>query len=127
MNPSSVLSGGTGNSRMSLDPELRIHLRGVMDELHAAVPQILGRPFSAKMAKPNAILRSTERNTGGEPSMLLDWRKQAPMEIEVILGNPIRIAREKGIELPRMQSMYALLKMSALRRQEDAQAAKSKL
>lgn len=127
MNPSSVLSGGTGNSRMSLDPELRIHLRGVMDELAAAVPRILGRPFTDKMAKPEAILRSTERNTTGEPSMLIDWRKRAPMEIEVILGNPIRIARDKGIELPRMQAMYALLKMAQLRRDEDAQAAKSKL
>jgi ketopantoate reductase len=32
------------------------------------------------------------------------------MELEVILGNPIRIARAHGIQMPRLQTLYALLK-----------------
>ena len=44
--------------------------------------------------------------------MLLDWEEGKTMELEVILGNPIRIAREQGYEMPRMQSLYALLKMT---------------
>lgn len=124
MNPSAVLSGGTGNSRMSLDPELRIHLQGCMDEIFEAVPRIVGRSFTEKMAKPDRILKSTERNTEGIPSMLIDWRKKAPLEIEVILGEPVREARRKGVELPRLQTMYALLKMAQTRRKEDAEKAK---
>lgn len=128
MNPSSVLSGGTTNSRMSLDPELRLHLRACMDEIFATAPQILGIPFDDKKhASPERILKSTERNTAGKPSMLLDWQAGRPMELEVILGNPIRIARRDGIEMPRLQTLYALLKMAQTRKKEDAQQQKSKL
>jgi 2-dehydropantoate 2-reductase len=124
MNPSAVLSGGTGNARMSLDPELRIHLKGVMEEIFAAAPSILGRPFPESLATPEKILKSTERNKGSKPSMLLDWEAGRPMELEVILGNPVRIARSKGVEMPRTHSLYALLKMAQTRRKEEDQMQK---
>ncbi|SPO29741.1 uncharacterized protein UTRI_05563 [Ustilago trichophora] len=131
MNPSSVLSGGTTNSRMSLDPELRQHLHACMNEIFDTAPKILGIPFDDKKhASPERILKSTERNTAGKPSMLLDWQAGRPMELEVILGNPIRIARRDGIEMPRLQTLYALLKMAQIRKKEDAAAgegAKAKL
>lgn len=110
MNPSAVLSGGRGNADMVTDPELRRHLAGVMQEIWEATPRILGRGFPASMAEPERILRSTERNKGARPSMLLDWEDGKPMELEVILGNPVRIARERGVEMPRLQSLYALLR-----------------
>ncbi|SNX82005.1 uncharacterized protein MEPE_00710 [Melanopsichium pennsylvanicum] len=122
MNPSSVLSGGTTNSRMSLDPELRIHLKACMDEIFTTAPKILGIPFDEnKHANPQKILKSTERNTTGKPSMLLDWQSDRPMELEVILGNPIRIAKRNGLQMPRLQSLYALLKMAQIRKKEDSQ------
>lgn len=46
--------------------------------------------------------------------MLLDWEAGRPLELEVILGNPVKIARAKGFEMPRLQSMYALLKVRRL-------------
>jgi len=73
MNPSAVLSNGTGNSRMSLDTDLRHHLRETMLEVSRAAQAVLGKPFPASLATPDKILSSTERNTGGKPSMLLDW------------------------------------------------------
>ncbi|BFZ55148.1 hypothetical protein PYCC9005_002187 [Savitreella phatthalungensis] len=119
MNPSSVLSGGCGNAEMSLDPELRLHLKGVMDEVLTTAPKVLGRPFPTKgFATADTILKSTERNTSGKPSMLLDWQRGNPLEIEVILGNPVRIARRRGIEMPRTQSLYALLRMAGERRRK---------
>ncbi|KAK0558090.1 hypothetical protein OC846_000083 [Tilletia horrida] len=125
-NPSAVLSGGSTNSAMALDPELRIHVRGVMQEIWETAPRILGQPFDSHLATPDKILTSTERNTSGRPSMLVDWEQGRPMELEVILGNPIRIAREHGLEMPRLQSLYALLKMAQSRRDEARKAAKSK-
>lgn len=124
MNPSAVLSGGTGNARMSFDPELRRHLKACMEEIFETAPQVLGRPWPPKLASADAekILKSTERNASGLPSMLLDWNAGRPMELEVILGNPIRLARRKGYEMPRLQTLYALLKMAATRRDEDAKA-----
>lgn len=111
MNPSAVLSGGSTNNAMSTDPELYLHLKGVMEEVLATAPKVLDTPLPKELATPEAILRSTKRNTSGsKPSMLLDWEQGKKMELEVILGNPIRIAREKGLEMPRLQSLYALLR-----------------
>lgn len=99
MNPSSVLSGGTPNARMSLDPELRRHLSGCMNEIFDTAPRVLGRPWPAKLLKADAetILRSTERNAGGLPSMLLDWQAGRDMELEVILGNPVEWQRRERV------------------------------
>ncbi|OJD33141.1 2-dehydropantoate 2-reductase [Diplodia corticola] len=113
MNPSAVLSGGRTNAEMAsatTDPELRRHLKGVMQEIWDAAPAVLGAPLPAGLASPEKVLASTERNKGGKPSMLLDWERGSPLEIEVILGLPIRIARARGVELPRLQTLYALLK-----------------
>jgi len=126
MNPSSVLTSGAGNAEMSLDPELRIHLKAVMEEVFSTAPKVLGRPFPKTLATADQILKSTERNTSGKPSMLIDWEKGSPMELEVILGNPVRIARAKGVEMPRLQAMYALLKMAQTKRDKMAKEKEKK-
>jgi 2-dehydropantoate 2-reductase len=111
MNPSAVLSSGTTNNAMSLDPELQLHLKGVMDEVLSTAPKVLGTLLPKEFATSDAIIKSTQKNTSGsKPSMLLDWEQGKKMELEVILGNPIRIAREKGLEMPRLQTLYALLR-----------------
>ena len=124
MNPSAVLSGGVGNADMVQDPELRMHLRGCMDEVFTVVPVIFGQELPSHLAKQEQILVSSERNKGAKPSMLLDWEAGRPMELEVILGNPIRIARTHGVEMPRLQSLYALLKSAS--RKRATERAKSK-
>lgn len=122
MNPSAVLSNGSTNNAMSTDPELYRHLKGVMEEVLSTAPKVLGTPLPKELATPEQILRSTIKNTSGsKPSMLLDWEQGKKMELEVILGNPIRIAREKGLEMPRLQSLYALLRMA----QDNRDKAKS--
>ncbi|KAI6091470.1 2-dehydropantoate 2-reductase [Hypoxylon rubiginosum] len=109
-NPTAVLSGGRGNADQLTDPELREHITGIMKEIWDAAPKVLGKPFPGDLATPDRIIRSTERNTGARPSMLLDWEAGRPMELEVILGNPVRIARAAGVEMPKLQSLYALLR-----------------
>jgi 2-dehydropantoate 2-reductase len=54
--------------------------------------------------------RSPESSTY-RPSMLLDREEERPMEFEVILGDPIRVARELGVEVPVMTTIYELLKL----------------
>lgn len=125
MNPSSVLSGGTASQEMSLDAELYRHLKGVMDEVLETAPQVVGTPLPSEFATSEALLRSTQKNnSGSKPSMASDWEGGKPMELEVILGNPIRLARAKGIEMPRLQSLYALLKMKESNRNANAQRKK---
>ncbi|GJJ07698.1 hypothetical protein Clacol_001903 [Clathrus columnatus] len=117
MNPSAVLSS-TENARMVKSPELRRHLKGCMEEVFHAAHVVLGEPLPSYLPTAEQILTSSERNTGGRPSMLVDWEKGHPMELEVILGNPIRIARSKGVEMPRLQAMYSLLVTAQARRDE---------
>lgn len=130
MNPSAVLCGGSTNEAMANDPELHSHLKGVMDEVLATAQKVVGTPFPAGFASAEAILRSTQRNkSGSKPSMLLDWEAGKQMELEVILGNPIRLARGKGYDMPRMQSLYALLKMKEGNREarKEKESKESKL
>lgn len=121
MNPSSVLTLGSTNADMASDPELQRHLKGVMEEILATAPKILGQPMPPEFATPEAIIRSTRRNTSGsKPSMAMDWEQGKRMEIEVILGNPIRIARERGFEMPRLQTLYALVRMAQEVRERES-------
>jgi len=113
MNPSSVLTLCSTNAAMASDPEVRIHLLGVMHEILATAPKILGQPMPSEFASPEQIIKSTMKNTSGsKPSMAVDWDKGNRLEIEVILGNPIRMARKRGLEMPRLQSLYALVRMA---------------
>ncbi|KAF2472827.1 2-dehydropantoate 2-reductase [Lindgomyces ingoldianus] len=125
MNPSSVLSGCTPNVAMAKDDEMARHLKGVMEEVLAVAPKILGKPLPKEFASSEQILRSTQKNTSGsKPSMALDWEQGKTMELEVILGNPIRIARERGFEMPRLQSLYALIRMAQQNREETKSRSK---
>lgn len=45
---------------------------------------------------------------GIEPSMLVDVLNGRRMEIEVILGNTLKIAKQLGIDVPRLETLYAL-------------------
>jgi 2-dehydropantoate 2-reductase len=97
------------------------HLSGVMDEVLRTAPKVVGIPMPKEYATSEQILRSTQKNSSGSvPSMQQDWAAGKKMELEVILGAPIRIAREKGIEMPRLQSLYALIKMRQQRRDGGA-------
>ncbi|KAF1850664.1 2-dehydropantoate 2-reductase [Cucurbitaria berberidis CBS 394.84] len=126
MNPSSVLTLCSTNNAMASDPELQLHLKGVMTEILETAPKILGQPLPKEFATPDKIITSTQRNTSGsKPSMAIDWESGKRMEIEVILGNPIRIARERGFEMPRLQTLYALVRMAQEVR--DKSKTKSKL
>lgn len=120
MNPSSVLSGGSTNQEMSVDPEVSRHLLAVMNEVLETAPKVLGHPLPSKLASAEQILNSTKKNSSGsKPSMQIDWEKGSRMELEVILGNPVRLARKQGIEMPRLQTMYALLKRAQEAREKE--------
>jgi len=43
------------------------------------------------------------------PSMLLDAERGKPIEVEVILGEVVRMAKERNVDIPRVETLYALL------------------
>ncbi|KAG9233637.1 2-dehydropantoate 2-reductase [Amylocarpus encephaloides] len=46
---------------------------------------------------------------GVYPSMVADAIHMRPMEIEAIVGNPLKVAREKGVKTPTLDVVYALI------------------
>ncbi len=44
------------------------------------------------------------------PSMKIDYDQKRPLEIEAIFGNPLRMARSAGVELPKIAMLYQQLK-----------------
>lgn len=110
MNASGVLSGCRGNDAMVRDPLLRAHLEACMHEVLDAAPTIYGVPLPEKFATPAAVIRSTERNVNSKSSMVQDWLARRPLELEAILGNGLRLAERHKAPMPRLQTMYALLR-----------------
>lgn len=53
------------------------------------------------------------------PSMLIDVQKDQLMELEIILGNPLKIARENGVSAPILSLLYQLLKMKQFKIRES--------
>jgi 2-dehydropantoate 2-reductase len=43
-------------------------------------------------------------------SMKIDYDEKRPLEVEAIFGNPLRMAQQAGVELPRVQMLYQQLK-----------------
>lgn len=121
MNPSSVLADGADNAGMAKDADMAAHLKGVMDEVLDTAPKVVGQAFPPDFATSEQILRSTQKNPSGSvPSMQMDWAGGKKMEMEVILGAPLRLAQQKGLEMPRVQTLYALIKMKQRQRDEKS-------
>ena len=119
MSPASVLSGGCYSRELVMDDELRIHIKAILDEVLSTAPKVLGFPFPKEFATADQLLASFARNASdAKSSMLLDWEQGKTMELEVILGSPIRIARRHGLEMPRLQSVYGLIRMAQMKRDQ---------
>lgn len=55
------------------------------------------------------ILNDTAAMTPYKTSMLIDFERRRPLEVEAILGNALAIAERRGIHCPHMKALYALL------------------
>lgn len=54
--------------------------------------------------------KRAETNTGREMSMLQDVRQGRSFEVEAIVGNAVRLGRQHGVPMVRLETVYALLK-----------------
>ncbi|KAI5363026.1 putative ketopantoate reductase ApbA/PanE, 6-phosphogluconate dehydrogenase-like domain superfamily [Septoria linicola] len=121
INPTSVLAGGCTTQATGLDPELYAHVAGVMQEILDVAVQVLGAPLPETLPTIEAVLQGVKEDmSGSRPSMWHDWAAGRQVELEAILGNVLRQARDAGVQVPRTQTLYALLRMAQAMR--DAKA-----
>jgi len=83
------------------------------------VREIMAEVFAAARAAgvelPAALMDAKITATRGmgeyKTSMHLDMRERRAMEIEAIMGCPIRVAHAAGIAVPKMEGMYQMLRL----------------
>ncbi|GAB1214142.1 hypothetical protein ATERTT37_003302 [Aspergillus terreus] len=83
-------------------------IRPVMDEI-VNIAQASGYILPDNIQEVS--IASMSRELRFRPSMLVDADRGNPMEVEVILGNPLRIARTLGCDAPFLQMIYGCLQM----------------
>ncbi|KAJ2903347.1 hypothetical protein GGI21_004438, partial [Coemansia aciculifera] len=113
-NTVAVASGGNNTRIMVDDPECCRLIYNIMIEVYRLGEAATGAPLPVMrgIAGPKELLATAQApGVVVMPSMLMDFLAKRPLEHEVILGNPIQIARELGVAVPHMETVYALLRM----------------
>ncbi|KAK5113941.1 hypothetical protein LTR62_003064 [Meristemomyces frigidus] len=108
-NPICALTLSRDVAFLASSPAAEHLIRGVMLEV-VAIAQGLGYSSISAEAADKQLKIATERlgGNGIEPSMLVDVLSRRRTEVEVILGNPIKVAKRVGVVVPRMETLYAL-------------------
>ena len=115
-NPVSVLAGGADTGWLCDGAGREKLCRDLMDEVIAAAASegIVIAPEEA-----DAMIDYTRSLTPYNSSMLQDYLAGRPLEVEAILGNPLRTALRNGVSVPKMEVCYALLRsIDELRRKQ---------
>jgi 2-dehydropantoate 2-reductase len=101
----SVVLNATTQELMN-NPDSRTLVEQLMKEVFLGVKtsnQSISESFIQEM------LDHTEKMEPYQTSMKIDYDEVRPMEVEAILGNPLRSARARGIELPKTSMLYQQL------------------
>lgn len=105
-NPISVLAGGIDTKKI-LDNEATKNLvENVMQEIC-----ILAKADGCELP-PDIAAKNIEMTLKMKPyktSMLLDFEEKRPLEVEAILGNALRFAKQALIDAPYLSTLYGLL------------------
>lgn len=122
-NSLSVVLNATTTDLMA-DPDTRQLAADLMAEVvaaaHACVQQVTpGKDRTLPDTVIDTMLTNTAQMKPYHTSMKLDFDAGRPLEVEAILGNPLKAARQAGVDTPRIAMLYHQVK--ALDRRNTAQ------
>ncbi|KAI9891916.1 MAG: hypothetical protein M1814_002301 [Vezdaea aestivalis] len=104
--PASVLFDTPNHALLLQKIGVRDMIEGVIDEL-IKLASAQGCSFDSDFKeKALAVQTSSPDN---HSIMYQDFTSRRPMEIETYLGSPIKLAKEAGISIPRIETLYAVL------------------
>lgn len=107
-NPVSVLGGNADSAQMLATENAEELIRRIMLELCAiAESEGIHLPDQAV----TDMIEYTRAFIAYKPSMLQDFNAGRPLEVESIVGEPVRIARRNGVAAPMLETVYALMKL----------------
>jgi 2-dehydropantoate 2-reductase len=108
-NPVSALGGGLGTRDILSGEEQTAFVRAAIAEV-CALAAADGHPLAPDTT--DKTIEGTLRMPDYVSSMGQDWLAGRPMETEALVGNAVRIARRLGVAAPRLEALYALLRMA---------------
>jgi len=109
-----IAAGGITTDRVLADEGLRLLARELMSEVVAGAAA-LGLTIPESFADHQMV--RTPPLGAYKPSSLLDWQAGRELEVESIWGEPVRRAAAAGRALPRMETLYFLLRALAAQKQ----------
>lgn len=94
-------------------PEGREELKAIMLEVLAVAHEVVSKEGSAILpdSVADAIIENENPLSVFKPSMLVDLEAGRPMEVEAIVGGIVSKARAHGKSTPRLEMIYAALKV----------------
>ncbi|KAG2200086.1 hypothetical protein INT47_007731 [Mucor saturninus] len=98
---------GLNTTEVLANEEAMKAVTSVMGEVIDAA-NACGYKFDREEQMANMINRTKATATNYKPSMQLDKERGSPMEVEVILGTPLKRGQAKGLALPHLELTYAL-------------------
>lgn len=107
-NPISAIGGGLGTRDMLSGEAQTAFARAAVGEV-CAVAAADGHPLPADLAERQ--IAGTLKMPNYVSSMGQDRVAGRPMETEALIGNVVRIAARLGVPVPRLEALYALLRM----------------
>ncbi len=109
-NPVSVLGVSADTSVIMSDPDAVALIEAVMSEV-VEIAEADGCRVPREGITQN--IEYTRSFAAYKPSTLQDFEAGRPLEIDALLGEPLRIADKYRIRAPHMRTLYALLKLAA--------------
>lgn len=104
-----VLNAAT--DEMMKDEHIRALAEHLMQEVRIGFAACVGE--GDRTLSPAFIEKMLDYTAKMKPyrtSMKIDYDEHRPLEVEAIFGNPLRMAQQAGVELPRTQMLYQQLK-----------------
>jgi len=112
-----VGAGHADAAAVLADPELRAVAHRLMVEVRAAA-NANGAPVPESFIQ--RMFDATEPIGAYRSSMQLDYEAGRPLEVEAILGEPLRRARAAGVDTPTLTMLYSIVRRLNVRRQGGA-------
>ncbi|OMJ30400.1 putative 2-dehydropantoate 2-reductase [Smittium culicis] len=112
-NPISVVAGASNTVQLLSDPKMHALIATTMREIISVGEAYVGMPLSDKLPSdqiPEFYISFTKmRPDPVYPSMMVDFLNKRPMEHQVILKNPIDIAKSLNIKVPTLEFIYTFV------------------
>ncbi|OAG34151.1 hypothetical protein AYO21_11709 [Fonsecaea monophora] len=91
-----------------------IRLPGVHDLIYDVMDELLNIAHSQDCKFPSNFKESTIESMVGSSqdpcTMYQDFTARRPMEVETYLGSPVELAKKAGIKVPRLETLYTMLR-----------------